>query len=920
MSVQLILYPQSFNGVPNAFSAANSEMIVNGSDGSALLANTTSYSATTTLAQTALNAIVGTAISNTWYGFFTIGNGAISGSVGSFILYKEYSGMMQRLTSLVAGATYDVSIKWYATAVAEPVRVKIYNGVTFVSSVLATPDVNDEATVQFTAPSANNTTFVIEYFHLSVDIIITSISVKMASTQPSGAIQLLENGQVICDLYEDEDIPLSLSVDNFKNVAEKVQSYSKAFNLPATKRNNQIFNQMYEVTRSDDGIIFNPYVKTQCVLKQDGFLLFEGYMRMLDISDKEGEISYNVNLYSEVVALADILKDRTFSDLDFTELEHDYNITQIKYSWNTGGTGITYLNPSTSGFRHANATLKYPFCDWNHQYNVNLTTGNPELPNLESAFRPFIRLKYLVDRIFNAPSTPFSYTSDFFNGTDFEALYMDFNWGADNSPISIDTTAFTTYYTYGVGDGSAVNYAGTSFSVMHLSYNIPLVGGLTPPNYNDTTNVLTSTVGAETYNVNYNYSIENIDSVAREIECRWLYNSTPIDNTPAIGSASVITIPSGGEYNYSGSFTQVMSTIGDTLQVQFKTDSGTASKIRQNTIQFPLNGTGAQVTWVLSANGTTTKTLLQSLRGELGQWDFLKGIMTMFNLVTLVDPDNPNNLLIEPYADVFIRNTVSGNINDMTLASRGITHDWTDKIDVSQMKLEPLTDLNKKTIFKFAEDDDDFCFTEYKRQIGGHLYGSKVWDATAFTVLDGEDEVIAEPFAATIPARLMPQYTDFIVPKLYASSDGETEGFDNSPRIMHSNGIHDLSSCTYHIPSQNGVTYISAEDQYLRFSHLSTIPTIPGGTSDYHFGECQLDISIGNPTADNLFNGYWLPYYAELYNANTRTMTIKVNLNAGDISTFKFNDTVMIKNRQYRVNKIEYKPNDLATVEFILIQ
>jgi len=48
-------------------------------------------------------------------------------------------------------------------------------------------------------------------------------------------------------------------------------------------------------------------------------------------------------------------------------------------------------------------------------------------------------------------------------------------------------------------------------------------------------------------------------------------------------------------------------------------------------------------------------------------------------------------------------------------------------------------------------------------------------------------------------------------------------------------------------------------------------------------------------------------------------MTIKVNLSPSEINTFKFNDTVMIKNREFRVNKIDYKPNDLATVEFILI-
>ena len=61
----------------------------------------------------------------------------------------------------------------------------------------------------------------------------------------------------------------------------------------------------------------------------------------------------------------------------------------------------------------------------------------------------------------------------------------------------------------------------------------------------------------------------------------------------------------------------------------------------------------------------------------------------MFNLVTLPDEDNPNNIKIEPYADVFIPTATAGT----TLANRGIEHDWTDKIDVSEMKLEPLADL-----------------------------------------------------------------------------------------------------------------------------------------------------------------------------------------------------------------------------------
>ena len=48
-------------------------------------------------------------------------------------------------------------------------------------------------------------------------------------------------------------------------------------------------------------------------------------------------------------------------------------------------------------------------------------------------------------------------------------------------------------------------------------------------------------------------------------------------------------------------------------------------------------------------------------------------------------------------------------------------------------------------------------------------------------------------------------------------------------------------------------------------------------------------------------------------------MTIKVDLRAGDIQRFNFDDYVFIKNRKFRVNRIDYKPHDLSTVEFILI-
>jgi len=122
---------------------------------------------------------------------------------------------------------------------------------------------------------------------------------------------------------------------------------------------------------------------------------------------------------------------------------------------------------------------------------------------------------------------------------------------------------------------------------------------------------------------------------------------------------------------------------------------------------------------------------------------------------------------------------------------------------------------------------------------------------------------------------------------------------------------------TYKIPAQNGVAETAAETRFLQFSHTTELP--PTSTSlNFNFGTNQL-IGIAGNTLNSLYQENWSTYFDELYNFDTKTMTVKVNLNAADISQFNFNDKVMIMNRSYRVNKIDYKPKDLSTVEFILI-
>jgi hypothetical protein len=911
MSVQLILYPQSYNDTISV-----NEFVVNGINFTNLSSASTyssSVATTTTGLPTALVQNVLTNASptfpNLWYRFIStasstpaaptnISNNVVFNSVGA----TSGSGIYQKMTNLIPGELYVFSVDFFNTTFAGYISCGVYNGTTLLA---ANGQPTNGTSIGFgngwVQPAGSTTATIVLAYSSAFSQNFTIKKVSVISAQlVSNITNSIEDGQVILDLYEDENIPLTLSVDEFKNVAEQVQSYSKAFNLPATKRNNQIFENLFEVTRSaQNSITFNPYVRSRSILKQDGFILFEGYLRVLDIQDKEGEISYNVNLYSEVVSFADTLKDKTFSQLDFTELEHEYNITNVLYSWADSGTGITYTNSSTSGFRNAFTTVKYPFVDWNHSYTVDATTGFPNLPNLESSFRPFINIKYLIDRIFQ--DTEFTYESAFFNEVDFNRLYMDFNWGANITP----ETGEGSYKT-----GDASNTSTGSWQPLFIFDNdFPSNAG-----YNTTTHKFTADYDNQTYIIDTAFTVANLNNSA-DLKFRWRHSDSAgnyIAGTtlnPWLGGAGPLIIP----YNITLYLTLNQN---DTLEFQYYSTAG-------NSLQYPSTLT---VSTGFAIN--TTGTLLQTLRGELGQWEFLKGIMTMFNLVASPDKSNPKNIIIEPYKDMFLP-SITGTPNFFDDNSTQL--DWTNKIDITEIKLEVLTDLNKRTVFKFVEDDDDYAFNFYKTAVQGHLYGSQVFDASTTTgnlqsVLEGEEEIIAEPFAATVPKPLMSQFSDLIVPSVYSynADDGTTEGFNNSPRIMYNTGEKALTSCSPYAPPQNGVGdyYFTS---FLQFSHLTDIPTVvtnppgPNDTVDFHFGICQLIQPIGDATPNNLFNTYWLPYFNELYNPDTRTMTLKVNLTSGDINTFNFYDTVFIKNRLFRVNKIDYKPNELATVEFILI-
>ena len=909
MSVQLVVYPQNYEGQFTEIAVPFfNQHVSNYSFNSGYLG--TGFSLTTANpVDTVMSNVQPNNSWNTWNSTGGVWGAVSTPSIASNKITLDSAssasstGIFQLISNLVVGSQYELKIEMLAGTTGSLIighstnwtfNNVVYEPILFNS---ITPSVSTQ-TFTFTANSADMV-LVLNYLNSdNTNLEIGSVSIKETTTSAPTTYEYTD-GSVVVDLYGDETIPLTLSIDNFKNFAEKSQSYSKSFDLPATKRNNKIFSSLFEVTRSvkNDVYAFNPYRKTKAILKEDSYTVFDGYLRLTEIKDKDEEISYTVNLYSDTITLADTLKEKKFKDIDFSELNHTYNKTVIKNSFD--GELDLDNSLSTDSFAYTASlgvdktdVLKYPFCKWNG--NSFLDAGQVKLTRLEDVFRPWLRCKYLVDRIISEAG--FTYSSDFLNSSDFTRLFMDFNFGSDTVIESTQGNSDTGLL------AGLTSVVGTSYTNLQVNGFLSAYGAASSTlNWNFSTHKFTATQNNQTHACpSYSIIIKNHDSSTRDVTFRWVHKDSSGNELNEIDLA-VESINAGATHTFQGTFQQVLNDT-DTLEVQAKSSSGSLVKQAGG-----LLGMHVQITDKIHTD------VLNAKRGDLGQWEFIKGLFTMFNLLILQDKSDPRNLIIEPYKSVFINDSLSQYI---TIEE----HDWTDKVDISEIKLKPLP-LKKSLEIKYTEEKDDYALKVYKNATG-YDYGKQEIDATDFTIIDGEQKIEAKPFSSTFIKPIFEAFTnEMTIPVIYkGNEDGSFVGFDNKPRILydvsHTTNVS-LGSSTYYIPPQNGQ---SSENQsnFCQFAHVTDIPTTVT-SKDYNFGQGQMVGNLGSAPVDNLFNTYWLPYYDELYNPDTRIMSLRVFLKPSEVSNFNFYDKVIIKNRQYRVNKIDYKPNELSNVEFILI-
>lgn len=683
-------------------------------------------------------------------------------------------------------------------------------------------------------------------------------------------------GEVVLDLFKDEPIPLTLNVDDFTNVAEADASYSKSFEIPGTKNNNLFFNHIYDITSDSN---FNPHKKTKIILKEGTINTFEGYMQLNDILHKDGAITYDITLYSEAVNLKDILSERVFRDLDFTELNHNYNSTNIENSW-TGN--ISYLSSGTSGFR-SGGSVKYPLVRWNN--NSYYANNNVWCSNSFDFFRVFIKCKYLVDRIIS--NAGYSYSSVFLNSTAFTKLYIDYNNSTNFSALN---DAFTT---------DAVNtstfYSNPSINIDFTNTSTQPASQITPSDYFDTaTDVFTSPSDGLNVSINGVLYFDNPSGNTSYAKLNLkktisagnpgVSNVMTLFNNEAIADNGTTYAPTIKYFN-TNAFTITLNT-GDTLELRLRIDGGDCRLLNNNNQNSRCN-------FLVNSDTISINDISANYRGDANQWEFLKGFVDMFRLVIMQDGNNPKNLIIEPYKDW----VDAGNLVNLT-----------NKVDDTEIKYTPIDGLAKKLIFKLKEDDKDYITINHNNPNDWKYSHKEINNIEIFDEVENQVEV--KELSATYVTSVLG--SEIFAPQIL--DEDINDNWENKMRIMYDNGVQNLLTDNYNTPGG-----FNNEDEYLLFTMVDSYPVNASTSNSYNFGVVNYQ-GAGGAVLNSLYNVYWLKYIDELYHKDTRIVKIEAYLTADDISKIKFNDIILIKNKKFRLHKIEYRAGAMSKLELITIK
>ena len=676
------------------------------------------------------------------------------------------------------------------------------------------------------------------------------------------------------DLDTFEDIAFRVDISTIQNneIGSTFGVASQAVTLPGSSNNNKFFVAAYNVN-SPNARGFKQSVP--CQVLQNGAEVFNGNLILNDVvTDTYNDTVYNITLVNETIDFANLISEQYLNELDFSDLDHAYTPANVTESFNDDDSFL-------------NGDVFYPLVEYGldgtvpDMYSIQMGGGtgkvdNASTPMLLQQFKPAIRVKSVIDRIFD--SVNYEYSSSFFESDEFKSMYL-ITTNSDKNGIVLDSSTDSGFRADG---GNVQTLTGSPSSAGTIEFVTEIYDPLS--SYNPTLSEFTVVSDGQyafSANIPFTKASAGFGGISQ------LSITLDVNGINAASQFYNLLNQTNGTIGFSTA--AINLTAGDVVKLEFfysgqdqfgsSVDLILTAPRQFNTLFSPIAIIGSNVD------------MSQQFDPKIKSLDLLKGIIEKFNLVLEPKKNERNVLIVEPFDD---------------WADAGAIKDWSDKYDRAE-KISVKHPIQTQPLnIKFEDSFDTDVLTQWAKDNfdDERAYGSYRYTATS-DVPKGERKVGG--FFSPIPTKGIPGAPSMILPLLYKSDPASAKAYKFKPRLAYridNQGAVGANNGEFFLKDPLGGGNLSIRN----YSTLSSLQQYPANNcNSIHFNGQWYPFH--QPVADGFtpfgtFNQYWSRYINELYADEARLLTLNMNFKPTDLIDIQLNDKIFIDNAYYRINKI----------------
>ena len=672
-------------------------------------------------------------------------------------------------------------------------------------------------------------------------------------------LQLYIQGQRI-DLFKDESVSITQSIQNVKDIAKVFTDFSKTFSIPASKTNNKIFKHYYnfDIVNGFDGRI-----KVDATIELNNLPFKNGKIK-LDGVDLKNNVphTYKITFFGSTVTLKDVLGEDKLNALNsLNSLNETYSPAEVeaglKRNPSTNDVVVPLITHSKrlfydSGTGHAHDDL----------YSGNLyyeQGAGHEHGVAWSELKYALRIHRIIEAIqSNYPEITFS--DDFFVNTN-ERYYKLFMWLHRKKGDVISGTQIETYSK--LVDGW-VSDSGFALDIINSSTSY--IKSFVTTEYIDTFELSLSRATSAPYGVQiFRNGVE-------------VYSETGITSTNKVIDLKPYAQPNS-EY---------------TVILNYST-SITFTNIRWELIYFVDNDPDQDETDIYSTGSFNVITVFEFIITEqipdIKIIDFLTGLFKMFNLTAYVEDD------------VIQIKTLDSFYNS------GTQYDISKYVDVNKSSVNVA--LPYREVSFSYEDTNTFLAKTHNQLFSQEWAKEQYTEVSSNGKIDGELYDVKLPFSHLKYERLYDVSDETLTTIQWGwFVDDNQDAYIGKPLLFYPilNAIQDNGVA-------EGISFVDAVDTdgtYTSHKEITGSVVMPSNavsfvdnvnTANINFKSEQNEYRF-NTYTNTLFKEYYQDYIGSVFNEKNRITKLTAYLPLRILLNLKLEDRFIINGNSYKINTI----------------